>query len=197
MGLSVATAPLPSHVISISNDQTSAKRHDIGKSTTTILDSSSVDGPFDLVDLPTTFDPDADPVSPRSAGVTRTNGLEEGDEEDVLRVPVITAEDEEEAAAAAAAAEREREDEGIISGSNWMEMIKGLQEGEEMDGVEEEEGQVEAEPEAAAEADVEGDGQGEIVVELREQPEKETEKEADIPSGKQSVPHALLCHRLS
>lgn len=148
-----------------------------------LLSESSPEKQFSLVELPTSFDPDAEPVSPRPIGPSP--GQE--DDEDVLRVPIVTAEDEEKAAAA----EREREDGEAIGGENWIRMITGLAEadgdgdadadaeGEGMDGIEE----------ALGDGDGEGEGEGEIGEEIvAEQPDPVPtpvpEKEPEIPSGK-------------
>jgi hypothetical protein len=143
------------------------------------LDDASLEKTFTLVELPTEFDPDAEHPSP-SINHKGAQNAQEGDEEDVLRVPIVTAEDEEEAAeaaAAAAAAEREKEDGDMTRDPDWMKLLQGLADtdgdgdvqGDGMDGIEEGEG--------------EGSGsvEGEIIA---EQYVKEVEKEADMPSSK-------------
>jgi hypothetical protein len=82
---------------------------------------------LELVDLPTEFDPDAEPIP-----TARRSSLVPNDGEDTLEVPIRSAEDEdaEEAAALAEIQKRRnggQEEEGDEDDGNLEELLRGLQ----------------------------------------------------------------------
>ena len=117
---------------------------------------------LELVDLPTEFDPDAEP-----APIVRQSSLEANDVEDTLQVPIRSIEDEDaEEARQLAELDKRRnppQDDGDDEDENLEELLRGLQ------GDEDGEGEIEA-------------GDDEILAEMP------VEEEPEISLGEEVVP---------
>jgi len=118
---------------------------------------------LELVDLPTEFDPDAEPA------LAAPSSMEVNDVEDTLQVPIRSIEDEdaEEAAQLAELNKRRngaQEDEGDEDDGNLEELLRGLQGDEE-------------------EGEIEGEEDDEILAELPQ----EEEPEIEIVLGEESA----------
>jgi hypothetical protein len=117
---------------------------------------------LELVDLPTEFDPDAEP-----APIARRSSLEANDVEDTLQVPIRSIEDEDaEEARQLAELDKRRnppQDEGEEEDGNLEELLRGLQ------GDEDGEGEIEV-------------GDDEILAEMPQ------EEEPEVDLGEEAVP---------
>jgi hypothetical protein len=121
---------------------------------------------LELVDLPTEFDPDAEP-----APIARRSSLEANDVEDTLQVPIRSIEDEDaEEARQLAELDKRRnppQDEGDDDDENLEELLRGLQ------GDEDGEGEIEG-------------GDDEILAEMP------VEEEPEISLGEEVVPESEI-----
>jgi hypothetical protein len=137
---------------------------------------------LELVDLPTEFDPDAEPIP-----TARRSSLVPNDGEDTLEVPIRSAEDEdaEEAAALAEIQKRRnggQEEEGDEDDGNLEELLRGLQGDED--------GEIEGgDDEILAEMPVE-ETQAEIILgeETVAESEPVEQSEAPMPVYQEQIP---------